>query len=296
MKRENIKINLLTNFNKAGGEDINEEIINLVNNCKSMINGLEEQNDYYVKEVKSFIIDFQKVFEENYPSIHLDPSNIEGADKYLLGLADFIKGIKSRIRDGIVDTTEELDHIVINSARKTKQQLIKVDDVRDRNSVDLQAIMLKNRKLHTSSFFQQLYLIKEKGILSQTYFSKSDSTMSSNFCEAVCYFHITEKISHIKTYLQAIKRMFRRYVILYRQDLNKNFTKVIVTGITEKQTKRKLVKFVMKNVRQNCMIKFSNYNKLKTCFDIVYPKLIKKNYVFYTNFSDEKLSTLLKNK
>jgi hypothetical protein len=111
----------------------------------------------------------------------------------------------------------------------------------------------------------------------------------------LCYFHITEGVSDVKNYIHNIKKLFSRYIILYRQDLNKSFTKVIVSGTTYKQTKSKLVKFVMKGVRKNCLVKFSNYNNLKTCFDAVFGKLRKKSYYFYTNFSDEKLLSLVKN-
>jgi hypothetical protein len=289
IKRQDLKTNLLTNFNKANNEDINEEIVDLVNNCKRMINNIEQMNESYIKEVKFFINYYQSIFQKTFPKNPLTPTNINKEEATVEQLITFIERIKKNIDEGTLPENIEIDHLIMRSARKTRKQLI---DSNESSSKHYQKVVAKNKQLYLASF-QQLYLIKENGILSQTYFSKFDNNFSSNFCEIVCYFNIRERFSDVKAYIQSVRKWYRRFVILYRQDFNKSFTKVIVSGVTLKQAKKKLVKFVMNDVRENCLVKFSNFSRLKMCFDTVVSKLKKGYYYFSTNFAQEKFISLL---
>jgi hypothetical protein len=294
MKRKIVKINLMSNFNKANNEDINEEVIALIHQCKGMINNLEQMNESYICEVKNFIVYFQKVFEKNFPHIHIDiPEDSINSHELILKLHNYIDTMKAHL-DGVENNDiKELDAIVMKSAAKNKHQLLSLSDEDEEvDTHNLQKLIKTNKKFYEEKF-QQLFLIKENGIVSQTYFSKADNTMTSLYCEAVCYFHIKERPGDVRVYIQTLRRLFNKYVILYRHDEEKSLIKVIVSGLAYKRnTKRKVVRFIMQIAKENCMIKFSNFSKFSACFEGVGNK-IRRNYYFYTNIENSKLATLI---
>lgn len=161
-------------------------------------------------------------------------------------------------------------------------------------------IIRKSKKLFLRNFLQ-IYLIKDDGIFSESFFSKIDKSLLNSyknfkFYEINFYFSVEESFQEFASYLQYIRKLFTRYVIVYKEKKQNKFVKITVCGVGKRQTlmKRHLINFMSGQVKHDCLFKISLFSNV---FDSMSQSLRKvsrnKDYYFYSNFSTEVLNKII---
>lgn len=162
-------------------------------------------------------------------------------------------------------------------------------------------IMAKSRKLFLRNFLQ-IFLMKDNGIFSESNFSKIDKNLLNSykkykFYEMKFYFSLEECFKNISNYIEIIRKLFPRYIMIYKKNNKKKFLKITICGIGKRQTlmKRKLINFMSGDVKQDCLFKISLYSNIFDCLTQSIEKLkSNKNYYFYTNFANGVLTKIIK--
>jgi hypothetical protein len=162
-------------------------------------------------------------------------------------------------------------------------------------------IMAKSRKLFLRNFLQ-IFLMKDNGIFSESHFSKIDKSLLNSykkyrFYEIKFYFSVEECFKDIAYYIEILRKLFPRYIMIYKNNHKMKFLKITLCGVGKRQTlmKRKLINFMSGDVKQDCLFKISLFSNIFDCLtDSVQKLKSQKNYFFYTNFANGVLAKIIK--
>ena len=124
----------------------------------------------------------------------------------------------------------------------------------------------KKYKTTTNNNFIEIYMTKENGIYSQSYFFRYNMKLKYKlfkFFKIKLYLSKSESFDKIKEYIEYVKSLFKKHIVIYKENINKNFFKIIITGSAKKKKLiiNKLKIFLKENIIEDCIIKISNYDK-----------------------------------
>jgi hypothetical protein len=247
---KSVKMNLMKEFGETGYDS---EIIKLVNTCCQNINEYEDANNQYLAEIRNNISYFQNNFEninENFP-------------EYISKLNEYVSNYN---HDDIAD-------IIQKSNRKMQNKLFIKDECLTERKI--------YKKTKNEDKMKKYFFIKDKNIVSETFFSYDQEETRCEYFELKCYFSFTENAIDIRKYIQSIKRLFKDYIILYR-DNNSHFMKLIIIGRSGYDIKHKIRRIVNKT-HDNCVIKINFLKNLTQVKHNVHKRASKHSYYITIN-------------
>ena len=248
--RKNIKKNLIDEFNKYNNQT-DDEIINLISHCRQNLNQIDQMNSEYLKEIRKNI----NYYQTNFSNIN------EEYEDYIYKMKNYIERY----------TEDNIDDIIIKSNKKMGY----MDDI-EYNEEGRKIY----KKVKTMYNFKKLYYIKDNGIISQTFFSQGEEQYSIYY-EIKCYLNINENFNDIRRYIQSIKRFFKEFVILYRNNCSK-FMKLIIIGKGFRDIKFRMRKLLY-CIKYNCLFKISFFKNYDLLNQNVHIRINKHSYYIVIN-------------
>jgi hypothetical protein len=140
--------------------------------------------------------------------------------------------------------------------------------------------------------FYLSYFAKEDGIYMKNH---SERCENLNTVRRNRYYEIKLKLSNeeisedINSYIKNILTLFSKFIIAYKDpDPSKNpFTKIIIAGLGPSQSEIKRgIRKTMKQIKKDCLIKFSIFSSLSNCIKNTFEKCIDCEETPYTFFSN----------
>jgi len=255
--------------------------------------------------------------DNNYHSnfSRLARNKLKNSERKRMRLLETVKIKKSRKRYGegdLLSTDKKL-----NNSEKFK------DAYYGGKNSELKKIVEKSKKIFLRNFLQ-IYLIKENGLFSESYFSKVDRNCLSayknfKYYEVKIYFSISEETSDIERYILKIRKLFTCHIMTYKTiDYNPQkkirFLKISISGVGKKQSlmKRSLINFMSEEVKLNCLIKISLFSNVFDCMTKSLNEKLKRgrkseegngidigidggeeNFFYYTNVKETLLNKII---
>ena len=250
-----------------------------------------------INDIKSFVLKSEINFKNKFPS---QDSNKENN----LNLKTI-----SNLSNKKIEKVANGKDILLDTAymKKTKSrygmddEIVIDEDFTTKNNEEYNKIMKKNKKLFLRNFLQ-IFLMKDDGIFSESFFSKIDKSLLNSykkfkFYEIKFYFSIEESFRDMSTYLENLRKLLPRYIMLYKELHKSRFIKITICGVGKKQSlmKRQLINILSGDVKLDCLFKISLFSNIFDCMTDSLKKISqKKNYFFYTNFTNNMLTKIIK--
>lgn len=257
-------------------------------NMDSILENLNE----FMQKIKNYVLCTDNILTLNFP-INLMQGDNE------IKLLNSKSLLKSERKEKLLDTI----YIKKSKTNYADDELLQQKDLELNifESPKHKKIREKSEKLFLRNFMQ-IYFVKENGIFSESYFSKCNKKLlheykKFRFYEIKFFFSIQENFNDIQKYIQTCRKLLLKYIILYKDEKHKNFIKIVISGYGRRQNlvKRKLINFISNEVLKDCLIKICMYSNI---FDSMSSSLKtfyrKKNYYFYSNFSEKLFKKIIK--
>jgi hypothetical protein len=286
---------LLSSNNPEEINEIEKEICVLeekIKNNKSnnqISNLLEKLN-----RLKAFNINNHLIFKEG--RILPTSSQKEKSELIIRNIRELSHKKMKNIHD---DSNALLDTIYL---KKSKTRYGEDDDIQplETSQNKIESFKQKSKKLFLRNFMQ-IFLIKDKGIFSESFFSKIDKSLLNSykkfkFYEIKFYFSIEESYKDITDYINKLRRLFPRYLMLFKEIHKKRFVKITICGVGKKQSvmKRLLINIMSGDVDKDCLFKISLFSNV---FDALAESIRKieknRNYFYSTNFKNSTLNKII---
>lgn len=147
--------------------------------------------------------------------------------------------------------------------------------------------------------FLQIFFIKEKGIFTESYFSKFDhkslySYRNFRYYELKFYFNAEESSQNIQLYIEMIISLFTKYILIYKEIKN-GFIRITISGIGKKQKlfKRYLINLISGVIKKDCLAKLSHFSNLFDAVRKCIKNILYENVISNTNFTNSMMEKIL---
>lgn len=269
--------------------------------------------DTILQRKEAFLISLTSYFQilNDNVKFEKDRSIIDKMGRFIEQLKDYVllSDINNNFPKNLVKDenliTESLNNIGELTATKNK----KADKRRDQlnqtvylnktksvqtNHIDEEKhkhLIEKTERLFLRNFLQ-IYLVKENGIFSESSFSRCgknglESYKKYNFYEVKFYISLGEDIKDIKVYINQTRALFSKYIVLYKHQEDKNFIKLVFSGIGKRQSvmKRNIINFMSGIVKKDCLFKISLFSNIYDCISANLTRYKNNHHYFmYSRF------------
>lgn len=295
----------------------------------------DSKDRMFLSKKDMFLKNLEKLFSVLEDSLNNNSADNDKMNDFLCEIKDYVCSNEDMLKDGKEDLLlpETYENVVEfscgkNTSKSVKRKTELLDtvylkksrsrycdkDVIIQHNLDeknLQKIITKTDRLFLRNFMH-VYLIKENGIFSESYFSKNDKMYSYKnfrFYEVKYYFSREEDFKDIKKYIELTRKLYSKYIMLYKiEDKDKKFMKLTISGVGKRQTlmKRHLINYMSETVKMDCLVKISMYSNIYDCMSTSLKGYIstkgsnsnanvkgKKPYYIYSNFNESLLNKLI---
>lgn len=296
-----------------------EEINNLENIKREFFSFFENKlNEIYrvkdLTESRKLLKDFEDFVSETQNDFITGEMSFREKNNFLNKVDEFIKILGRQLdynfdkENANIETLQEFSENVRRlSNSNIKEDIFEEENFFSEKMTEKLTQLTSARKESPSRkdkqiIIKKIYYVKENGIFSQYSISKSNVKAEKyRFYEVKFCISNEEDVDNIKGAIEKLKKLFKKFIIVYKPDLGRNFVTVYLSGIGLKQDSMKKKIFnIIKSIDKSCLIKLSLFSNIYDCLRTNIMKVVNINssnfYFHHSNYSEKFIENTLKNK